>query len=163
MTDAVWRAESFDHLGKLFNRSRVTPRQWVRHRNWPEGVPKRPPWGPEHQQAIESFVASLGPPQNPTATPKPKTEAEADLAIKQQRARLLKLKADATAKRLVDRGVVERRMLAAIHAVKSGLAALAQSLPAELANTERGQWCQTIQARFDELCERFAQGVDSGG
>lgn len=156
----VW-LKNLAALGRAYNRSHDTARSWVRHKNWPADVPRRGPWGDEYKPAIDAFVDNLGASKNPSGLAKPLTadEAEAELRYKVARAKRMELANAVTTKRLHDRAKCERRMLAAIHAVKTGLAGIAQSLPAELAGAERGHWCQTIQSRFDELCQRFAEAV----
>jgi hypothetical protein len=151
-------------MAKAIGRSAPTLNRYFDREDWPEGIPRQPPWTVEHVERLKEWAGKLRPDRNhlplgSTGVRRSKSEKEVDLEIKQERARKLKLTNDALNRKLVDREKVERRIVQAIHAIKSELAATANALPGELRNHDPALWHTLIQSRFDAMCERFANNA----
>lgn len=152
-------------LGREFGRGISAAKSWTQRDDWPEGIPRHPPWSKSlHLPSIRVLIQSLREPNNRNGRrgkggEKPATLAEADLELKFQRTRRAKLLADEAEGRLHDKSGCERRMVRAIHAIKSEMQSIADSLPAVLATTPREQWPLLIRQRFDEMCGRFSRSV----
>lgn len=148
-------------LAQHFSRSRTAIQKWLRRKDWPADVPRSAPWSAEHVSTLEAWASDLRPSRNPAGKAKSGPESDADRQLKLERCRLVKLQREILARKHHRTDRCERRMVAAIRAVRAGMATVAEALPRDLDGTPRQAWPRAIERRFDELCERFA--LDVGG